>query len=142
MWRRAAQYILTPFKRMPKTSRLVATAGCLGLVLGTGLIPVLCPFNFLTGLDCPFCGGSRMIGALLQADFARALDLNAFALLVILPMAAIVLVAMGRQELGHARGYWPPGKRGRILSQVLIAALVAWTVVRNLPFEPFTILRA
>ncbi len=134
--------VLIPFRSMPRTSRLIVGVGALGLLLGTGLVPVPCPFLLLTGLDCPFCGGSRMIGALLVGDVARALDHNAFALLVILPLVAVVLVAMARRELGLALRHRPAGRRGRVLGSVLVTMTVTWWVVRNLPWEPFTLLRA
>lgn len=127
---------------MPRTSRLIAGTGALGLVLGTGLVPVPCPFLLLTGLNGPFCGGSRMIGALLTGDVGAALDYNAFALVVIVPLVLAVLAAMARQELGLTRRYWPAGQRGRALGFLLVSGLLAWTVVRNLPFEPFTRLLA
>lgn len=136
------EHVLLPVRRMPRTTRLIAGAGVLGLVLGTGALPVPCPFNLVTGLDCPFCGGSRMLGALLADDFARALDLNAVALLVLLPLVAVVLFAMARRELGYASSHWPPGTLGQVCGYALLAVLAAWSVLRNLPFEPFTALRA
>ncbi len=45
----------------------------LGLALGTGVVRVPCWFRLLTGLDCPFCGGSRALGALLEGDLAGAI---------------------------------------------------------------------
>jgi hypothetical protein len=136
------QALSFPLRRLPRTTRLVGTLGTIALVLASGLLPVLCPFKLITGLDCPFCGGSRMLGALAQGDVARALDLNAFAFLVVLPLAAVVLVAMAAQELGRIDRYWPSGLTGRVLTCVLVASILVWTVVRNLPFEPFSALRA
>ncbi|QGK72098.1 DUF2752 domain-containing protein [Allosaccharopolyspora coralli] len=131
-----------PVRRIPRTGLLVLGVGAFGLVLGSGVIPVPCPLKLLTGLDCPLCGGSRVAGALLQADLARALDVNAFAVLVVLPLVAVVLVAMARVELGRARFHWPAGRLGSVLGYVLLGAFLTWGVVRNLPFEPFTVLRA
>lgn len=131
-----------PVRRLPRTSRLVFGLGAFGLVLASGVIPLPCPLKFLTGLDCPLCGGSRVAGALLQADLARALDLNAFVVLVVLPLVAAVLVAMARVELGRARFHWPGGRLGGVLGYVLLGAFLTWGVVRNLPLEPFTVLRA
>jgi hypothetical protein len=135
-------FVAFPWRRIPRTTRLVAGTGAFGVGLGTGLLPVPCPFRLLTGLDCPFCGGSRVAGALLRGDVVGALDLNAFAVLVVLPLTAVVLIGMARQELGHARSYWPSGRLGGLLGYALLVAVVTWGVVRNLPFEPFTALRA
>ncbi|MFR9729404.1 DUF2752 domain-containing protein [Saccharopolyspora sp. MS10] len=127
---------------MPRTTRLAAGAGALGLVLSAGLLPLPCPMLFLTGLDCPFCGGSRMLGALLHADFARAADLNLFALVVIMPLAVAFLIGSARQELGQVAHPLPAGRRGLIAGRVLVGAVITWGVVRNLPFPGFEFLRA
>ena len=131
-----------PVRRVPRTSRLVVGVGLFGLVLANGLVPLPCPMKFLTGLDCPMCGGSRVAGALVRGDLAQALDLNAFAVIVVLPLVVAVLVGMARVELGKAAFHWPAGRRGSVLGYVLLGAFLAWGVVRNLPLEPFTVLRA
>lgn len=140
--RRVREQVLFPVRRMPRTTGLIAGTGAFGVALGTGILPIPCPFFLITGLDCPFCGGSRAAGALLHFDVGGALDLNAFALLVVLPLTVAVLIGMARQELGHARGYWPSGRRGGILGYALVASILLWGVVRNLPFPPFEVLRA
>ena len=132
--------IIDTLRRMPRTTGLIAGAGASALVLGTTGLPLPCPLLALTGLDCPFCGGSRMIGALLQGDVALAADLNLFALVVVLPLAGAVLIAMAREELGRASRHWPAGRTGRILTCALAGTVLAWGVVRNLPV--FEALRA
>lgn len=37
---------------------------------------LLCPFRRLTGWDCPFCGGQRMLYALLHGDVMGAFGYN------------------------------------------------------------------
>lgn len=125
--------ITDTLRRMPRTTGLTAGAGAFALVLGTTGLPLPCPWLALTGLDCPFCGGSRMIGALLQGELARAADLNFFALVVVLPLAGAVLIAMGREELGRGSRHWPGGRTGRILTYALAGTALVWGVVRNLP---------
>lgn len=128
--------------RLPvRTLGLVAAAAATGLVLASGAFPLPCPIRFVTGLDCPFCGGSRMLAALMAGDVPAALGYNAVALLL-LPVVCAVLVAAARQELGRARGWWPGGRSGRALGFALLAVVLAWGVVRNLPFGPFPALRA
>ncbi len=129
-------------RRVPRTAGSVAALGVSGLVLGAGLVPLPCLFLLATGLDCPFCGGSRMIGSLLRGDVLAALDFNAFALLFLSPVLLVVLVAGARQELGRAERVWPSGAGGVVCAVLLAGFVLAWSVVRNLPFEPFTVLRA
>jgi len=129
----AARFLPPPLRRTPRTTGTLAGAGAFALLLGTVGLPLPCPLLWLTGLDCPFCGGSRMIGDLLRGDPAAAADHNAFALVVVLPVAAAVLVAMYRRELGKAARHWPAGRTGRLCAVALIGAAIAWGVVRNLP---------
>lgn len=35
-----------------------------------------CPFHWLTGFDCPFCGAQRMVLTLLHGNLAEAFWLN------------------------------------------------------------------
>ena len=51
--------------------------------------PVLCPFRWLTGWDCPFCGATRAAAALGHGQLGPALDHNAFFVLVLLPTAVL-----------------------------------------------------
>lgn len=37
---------------------------------------LICPFHWLTGLDCPFCGAQRMVLSLLHGHVAEAFWLN------------------------------------------------------------------
>jgi len=124
---------------VPRVAPVVAVgAVAAGVALGTGVVAIPCWFHALTGLDCPFCGGSRAIGALLRGDLPAALGYNAFAVLVLLPAAAIAIVLLGRRELGRPIPAW------RVLRMALVALgvlAVAWWVVRDLPLSPFAALR-
>lgn len=123
------------------TPVLLPTALGLGAALGAGRLTIPCWFRALTGLDCPFCGGSRAVGALLHADLPGALRLNAFAVLVLLPGLAALLVATARWEMDRTRRVWPSGWPGRLTAAGLTALTAAWWMLRNLPFPPFAALR-
>lgn len=93
---------------------------------GTGWVP-RCPFRALTGLDCPGCGTTRAVEALLHGDVGAAIGFNAFAMLYALPVLAwwIVTRLLGRADpvvLRSAR--WASG---------LAVAVVVFAVARNLP---------
>ena len=97
-----------------------------------------CPFRLITGLYCPFCGGLRMVHDLAHGHLAAALHDDALAL----PVLLVAVLAW----LNLAAGCW----RGRPVVRMrrpawlwpaVAVVLVAWTVLRNLPFSPFTALR-
>jgi len=85
-----------------------------------------CPFHELTGWLCPACGGLRMTHDVLHGDLAAAFVDNAFALVGIPLLLAWVLVRRHqRKSVLNVPAY-----------VVVISAVVAWTVVRNLPGFP------
>ncbi|TQI94126.1 uncharacterized protein DUF2752 [Amycolatopsis cihanbeyliensis] len=121
------------WRSLRRTPALVGGLAVTGAALGTGVLVIPCWFHALTGLDCPFCGGSRALGALLHGDPVAAIGYNAFAVLVLLPVAVVVLVALARWEVGRATRWWPAGARGLRLALLLGALTMAWWVLRDLP---------
>lgn len=94
-----------------------------------GFYPV-CMFHELTGLNCPGCGGTRAVYALLHGHFEAALRDNGLFVLL-LPVAALRGVWLkGKKVLGQPSGrYFTP----RILWGLLVVT-VAFGVLRNLPW--------
>lgn len=86
----------------------------------------LCPFKWLTGWNCPFCGGLRMTHDLLHGHLAASIYDNIF-LLVGLPALALFLLVRWRQ-----------GRRPVPIPAVITitAAAIVWTVLRNMPGFP------
>lgn len=134
---------------MSRKARWIATgctllvASCLALYLATAdlaegnrFLP-RCGFNDLTGLYCPGCGDTRASYALLHGDVSGALRQNAF-FVVSLPF---LLLAAGK-------GWycWITERKIRLLpfqwkwgySLVIIGTLVLFTILRNVPVEPFS----
>ena len=97
-----------------------------------GFYPI-CLFHQITGLNCPGCGGTRSVYALLHGHFGLALKDNA--------LFVILLAA------GAGRGLWFAARRIRrqpagnfLPANVLWAVLaiaVVYTVLRNLPAFAF-----
>lgn len=85
-----------------------------------------CLFRTLTGWDCPGCGSARALHALLHGDFAAAWAFNP----ALPAIAAAGLAALAIEAFGS------PGLRRAAFSPVAVAALLAaiifWTVYRNL----------
>ena len=59
---------------------------------------MLCPWRFITGLDCPFCGSTRAAAALAHGDLMGALDHNALFVVAVLPLAVAAWVLWVRRS--------------------------------------------
>ncbi|MFE3515714.1 DUF2752 domain-containing protein [Streptomyces sp. NPDC059166] len=121
--------------------RLAAPAGVMAAVVGAfgyvatvdpnepGHYPV-CPLLRLTGLLCPGCGGLRSAHAFAHGDLLTALGANAAAVAGYLVFAVVWVVwavraSRGRPvRIGLAPAHW----------WAVGAVLLAFSVVRNLPF--------
>lgn len=117
--------------------RLVAGTGLAAagaaLALAGPAVP-LCPTHALLGVDCPACGATRGLAALLRGDVAGALDHNLL-LAAAVPLAvglwvATALAAAGRPLPRPGRGALPRPAPAVLLG-VLVVALGAFTVLRN-----------
>ena len=101
-----------------------------------GFFPV-CPLYKMTGLACPGCGMTRGLHALLHGDLLGALDYNLL-LPPILVFFGYVFVSL---LLTVARGR---GLAFKLFNEKILWGFFAFafcfTVLRNLPFYPFSIL--
>lgn len=94
-----------------------------------GRYPV-CPFLQATGWWCPGCGGLRCVHALTHGHLAEALQDNLLA--VVLFAVAALLWLNWAASAAAARPVRLPELRGRH-AVLVIAAVAAFTVARNLP---------
>ena len=114
-----------------------ALAGC--VVVGvldpntTHLLPQ-CAFKAMTGLDCPGCGMTRGLHALLHGDLLRALSHN----ILLIAIIGIGAVWFGWNLLARRLGRPPIHLRFRRNTWIAIGlAVAAFWVLRNLPWAPF-----
>jgi hypothetical protein len=88
-----------------------------------------CPVHEYLHIDCPGCGATRALSALLRGQLAEALRLNAlFVLLLPLGLAAVLDCYRRAVRAGEFR--WPA-----VPSQALyatLAATVIFTIARNI----------
>jgi len=126
---------------------ILATLGLLGLAVAFWLLrehgPSArwlpgCTFHRLTGLHCPGCGMTRAAAALAHGNLAAAFRFNPVGM-VLLPLA---LVGLGLEAFGWIRAKPPryrlqPGARAAWL---LVWLVIAFWILRNLPWWPFTLL--
>jgi hypothetical protein len=107
---------------------LAGALGYVGLVdpHNTNSVYPQCPFKWLTGWNCPFCGGLRMTHDLLHGDLAASINDNAFLLVGVPVLAGWLLLR------------WRRGQSSLPILAVLtiVVAAVTWTVLRNLPGFP------
>lgn len=97
-----------------------------------------CLFHKITGLHCPGCGGTRCLHALMNRRYAEAAHMN-----------ALFLVALPFLAWGALRWWWrwvrvlPQESGARMhpwLARGIAFSVVAFAVLRNLPWPPFTYL--
>jgi hypothetical protein len=92
-----------------------------------------CPIHDLLGLQCPGCGATRAIAAVLHGHFAEALRLNALVTLL-LPCAAAYGILYYSHLLQRKPLRWPQPPPVIIYTALTLAAI--FTAIRNLP--PYT----
>lgn len=91
----------------------------------------LCPWQALTGLWCPGCGGLRAVHELTHLDLAAALSDN----VLVVVLVAVLAVAW----VGWVRRRWRGQSAERMLvlspvaSTAVLVTMAVFTVVRNLP---------
>lgn len=61
-----------------------------------------CPLKFVTGIDCPACGGLRCVHSLANGDIVGAFDHNALAVLLFPVIIVAVFLALRRRWMGPA----------------------------------------
>ena len=97
-----------------------------------GFYPI-CLFHRLTGWNCPGCGGTRALYAVLHGDWRLALKDNALFVILLAAAAARGTWFAAKKIRRQAAGNFLPAK---ILWAVLVAAVI-FTVLRNLPVFAF-----
>ena len=98
------------------------------------LIPA-CTIRRFTGLHCPGCGGTRCALKLLDGDVAGALAMNAAVTLIALVFSGVIAAGVWQEWKGGSGRVFPSW-----LAWSLTGFVVAFGLVRNLPWWPFTLL--
>jgi hypothetical protein len=102
----------------------------------------LCPTKYLTGVDCPGCGGLRATHDLVRGDVVGALDHNAAVVLLVLPGLVLLWAAWlvrswrGEQAAPTAldrAAAWLTSRRVLLVLGILV---LAFTVARNIGAVP------
>ncbi|MFK3980315.1 DUF2752 domain-containing protein [Micromonospora sp. NPDC050397] len=131
--------------RSPRWLAPVAVLGCLGGAVGYTLYAdptrsapdaeSTCLLKLTTGLDCPGCGGTRAFWYLLHGDLPAAARHHVLFVFAV-PFLVYLYVAWASKQLFGWR--LPRLSVGPVTIGVFLAAWLTFSVLRNLPWEPFT----
>lgn len=118
------------------TGAVILGLAVLYALVDPGRTPVFlqCPFHTLTGFSCPGCGSQRAFHALLNGHLVQALSHNLLTISLLLPLVVYAYAAWGANAL-FGRPLPPVPRR---LLPPLVALLVLFGILRNIPFQPFT----
>jgi uncharacterized protein DUF2752 len=95
-----------------------------------------CPFHALTGLHCAGCGSLRTMSCLAKGDFGAAWGKNKLALLL-MPFVLWSFFAYGAKcfKISFPQIFIKP-----IFIWLLLALIIIYTIIRNIPIHPMTLL--
>jgi hypothetical protein len=88
-----------------------------------------CPIHQFLGVDCPGCGATRALAALLHGHLMDAIRLNALFVLL-LPVALAGAIESYRRAIRPGAFRWPQPPAPTLYAT--LAAAVVFTVARNL----------
>ena len=83
-------------------------------------------FYHVTGLYCPGCGATRALSAMLHGDMKASLHNN----LLLFPLLALIAVLIVKPEISLKRP----------VAVAIVAVVLLFTILRNIPAAPFTYL--
>lgn len=141
---RFSGFLLRLWARAPRWLAPAAILACFAGAVGFVLIreptdgafdETTCLLKFTTGYDCPGCGGTRAFFYLVQGNLPAAARHH-----LVLVFAAPFLVYMYLAWAGNQIFRWrlPQLRPGPVTVGVVMASLGVFTVLRNLPWAPFT----
>jgi hypothetical protein len=125
-----------PWKAAGITALVLA---CLAILFlhdpaGSTLYP-RCPFHTLTGFHCPGCGTLRALHQLLHGNLAAAFGLNPLGVLLFPFLGYGLLCTIVRRANGRRL---PTVFIPAVWIWVLLGVILAFWVLRNVPFYPFS----
>ena len=101
-----------------------------------GITPI-CIFRRLSGFHCPGCGITRSVYCIMHGWFYEAFDYNPLVMI----LSPFVLYEFVIELFRRAKMKTPPtlfNRRG--VAMVLLIILIAYWILRNLPYPPFNFL--
>lgn len=124
---------LTPRRALSSCAAIGGLSLSLAVLYRNAGIGVPCPLLLLTGIQCPFCGGTRMVASLLSGDLAAAWHYNPLLFLVgvgIGVRAAGWVVELVRKPAGAPVDVWAPPWLRRHATAIAVAVGIVYIVAR------------
>ncbi|MET0928949.1 MAG: DUF2752 domain-containing protein [Aeromicrobium sp.] len=91
-----------------------------------------CPFESLTGLPCPGCGGLRAVNDLTRGDVVAAVSSNVLAVALVVSLAVLWAVWLVRRARGQHRARFAELSTRAAL--IAVPVFVVFGVFRNTPW--------
>lgn len=94
-----------------------------------------CPLYVWTGLYCPGCGSQRAVHSFLHFRFPEALHYN----FLLFPAGLFIAYHLVRPAMNkHFRLNWPDLLYRKNTPWIILAVVVIFWILRNIPLVPFT----
>lgn len=131
------QSFLTRWSGRPWTllSVLVSVAGFVLLFTHERLLGLMppCLFHRWTGCYCPGCGGRRCVMMMMQGRWLDALHMNALVPVTFFVFFFLLARETWRENTGRGLPFVMTPRRGWLV----VALVLGFWLLRNLPFPPF-----
>ena len=142
---RLTRFATRAWARSPVWVAPVAMLACMGAAAGYTLVshptdagagaPPTCLLKYVTGFDCPGCGGTRAAWYLLHGDVPAAARHHAVFVFAVPFLLYMYLAWAGRRLFGWTL---PQLRLSPRAVAIFLAVWGVWSVLRNLPWAPFT----
>ena len=129
--------ISATYKRIFIVTGVLVIVGLYWYVNPIGLLFPKCPVFSFTGMCCPGCGSQRALHAFLNGNLATAFRQNMLATICYIALLAEILMMLAESRR------WRPTiwlNQTRYAALMVLIAVLAFTVFRNIPVYPFTLL--
>jgi hypothetical protein len=141
---RFSAFVLRIWARSPRWLAPAAILACFGSAVAYVLAkePIddaadttTCLAKLTTGFDCPGCGGTRALFFLVQGNLPAAAR-HHLVFVFAVPLLAYAYLSWAGNRVFRWR--LPQLRPGPMTAGIFMAVLGAFTVLRNLPWPPFT----
>jgi hypothetical protein len=143
---RFSRFFLKAAERSPAWAGPAAIATCFAGAVGYVMVtdptssdafsPPTCLLKLTTGFDCPGCGGTRAFWYLLHGNLPQAARNHA--LFVFAVPFLLYMYAAWSAKLVFKRDVLPALRLSPLTLAVFLAVWFGFSVLRNLPWAPFT----